>query len=103
MNNSLESWLQAWADWLDALLATGVGRPSVETSRRIQAWCTDADLLGFNQQSRRARLLLDSTAALAQRQQAFLDLVLEQDMLARLHDAHTMLAIGENVETDPLM
>ena len=91
-------WLQAWADWLDAVLATGLGSPSEQTRGRIQQWCQQAELLGFSAQSDCAKRLLRSELPLAQRHQAFLDSLLEHDMLARLDAAQHLLASGETEE-----
>ncbi|MGY4534578.1 hypothetical protein ACVW0Y_003719 [Pseudomonas sp. TE3786] len=95
MSHSLEHWLDSWGDWLDSLLAAGLGSPSQATRARIQAWCVDAELLGFTPQSERAQRLLQGSVPAAQRHQMFLDLLLEQDMLVRLNAANRLLARSE--------
>lgn len=99
MNQALEHWLDSWGEWLDGLLATGLGSPSQTTRARIQAWCADAALLGFAAQSEQAERLLQATTSAAQRHQLFLDLLLEQDMLVRLNAASRLLASSETIES----
>ncbi|HLD64964.1 MAG TPA: hypothetical protein VJA19_02865 [Pseudomonas sp.] len=84
MSPPLENWLQEWGHWLDALLATGLACPTGETRLRIQAWCADAEALGFAAQCAAARVLL---GGLPERADAFLGLLLEHDMLLRLSEA----------------
>lgn len=91
MSQRFNQWLQAWGDWLDSLLATGIGSASQETQGRIQQWCVDAELLGFATQVQQARLLLSAEVPVVQRHRAFLDLLLEHDMLLRLNDAQALL------------
>ncbi|GLK89632.1 hypothetical protein [Pseudomonas turukhanskensis] len=99
MNQALDHWLDSWGEWLDSLLATGLGSPSQATRAHIQAWCADAALLGFAVQSEQAERLLQGATSAVQRHQLFLDLLLEQDMLVRLNAANRLLASGETVET----
>lgn len=91
MSDRFSDWLQSWGDWLEGLLATGIGCPSEETCELIRQWCGDAELLGFATQVEQARLLLGTQVPVAQRHLAFLDLLLEQDMLVRLDAAQALL------------
>jgi hypothetical protein len=99
MSEPLHSWLQAWGEWLDAALATGLGSLSQDTCGRIQAWCADAELLGFSAQAAQALCLLQGNLRAQQRHQAFTDLLLEQDMLVRLDATNRLLASGKTVAT----
>lgn len=83
MSDSLNDWFEAWGDWLDELLASGLARPASGARARIERWCVDAELLGFAEQAQRARALISGDAAPSP--QDFQRLLLEHDMLERLY------------------
>ncbi|MES2818251.1 MAG: hypothetical protein V4812_04610 [Pseudomonadota bacterium] len=100
MNDPLDNWLQEWGAWLDALLATGLACPTRETRARIGQWCADAQALGFATQCAAAQTLLGAEAdgisdgpSIQARAQVFIGLLLEQDMLLRLHEAQRLMAV----------
>lgn len=96
MSEALNHWLQAWGEWLDALLATGLACPARETRQRMQRWCEDAELLGFARQAGAVRRLLEEGADMEQRARLLFDLLSEHDILRRSYQLLELQALAES-------